>query len=551
MKSDVSAKSNLSPGNLFVLIAAVVFFILLRLLGWLNSPELENHDSVAYLLWAEVFRSGDWQAIVNLNPDAAPLLPLLTAIASFLPGDIEAAGRLVSISSSIATMAAVYLIGRRIGNQICGVLAIVLLAVSPHFFRMSYSILTEPLYIALFTWIVFVFISTVDKPSLKSGAALGALCGLAFLTRVEAILFILALPVLHFVYRWLREPGQPLKPVAHSNLLLVLLMAAIAAPQIIRVSAQMNFFALNGRSAWTLILSNPDGKSYDEKLSGLDYDPQIRNLQYLQTHPAELQAMVQDSGYMTLLKEYAATAIGNLRGMHDRQLVLLTGLPVLVFAVVGFLALLKSGRAADALLIVAFLAIAMVAPLLYHVTLRHLLILVPLLCVLASPGIVETANVLSSQLLSGGKFHKPVLLTCLAIASLIPLAQTAEFILEPDEANGEYNEASLTAPAEILQRFASENARPANVMSRKAYLAFLTDSSSESPPFTDLDGLLNYIDGHPIDFLFYEQNHLEGYPFVDEIGSATWRRNFRKVYSTNEYGTPQVLYAVQGNALVN
>src|SRR5690606_22167960 len=126
--------------------------------------------------------------IVNLDPDAAPLLPLAVALVSFLTPDLETAARTVSMLASLATMVAVYLLGRRITDRSGAVLGIVLLAVaSPYFFRLSYSTLSEPLYIALYAWIVLVFVAGVDRPRLRTGIVLGVLAGLAFLTRVEAV----------------------------------------------------------------------------------------------------------------------------------------------------------------------------------------------------------------------------------------------------------------------------------------------------------------------------------------------------------------------------
>ena len=64
---------------------------------------------------------------------------------------------------------------------------------------MSYSVMSDPLYIALLTWTAAVLLITIEKPGLRSGIALGVLSGLAFLTRVEGILLMAALPLLHLV----------------------------------------------------------------------------------------------------------------------------------------------------------------------------------------------------------------------------------------------------------------------------------------------------------------------------------------------------------------
>jgi hypothetical protein len=99
---------------------------------------------------------------------------------------------------------------------------------------------------------------------------LGIIFGFAFLNRIEGIIFLGIIP--YFTqYIWFGKTLLDGKKLLLFNGLYVFVFFIGHFPQIYMVSSKMDRFALNGREAWSLILHNPDGKSYEEKLCGLTY----------------------------------------------------------------------------------------------------------------------------------------------------------------------------------------------------------------------------------------------------------------------------------------
>src|SRR5262249_29671070 len=148
-------------------------------------------------------------------------------------------------------------------------IGLVILSFSPFFIRYSYSVLTEPSYIAVLYLGFWLYLSQYKYPKLWSAVLLGILFGLSFLNRLEGLLYLAAIPLLQFTH--FLAVGRTSYDLQHFSAfiaLFVLFFSLISAPQIWRVSEKMGHFALNGRQVWSLILNNPDGKSYNEKISG-------------------------------------------------------------------------------------------------------------------------------------------------------------------------------------------------------------------------------------------------------------------------------------------
>ena len=63
--------------------------------------------------------------------------------------------------------------------------------------------------------------------------------------------------------------------------------------------------------------------------------------------------------------------------------------------------------------------------------------------------------------------------------------------------------------------------------------------------YTDLAGLLTYMEGHDIEFVLAEEEFLVNYPFYSEIGGNSWREHFVEVYVLDEHpGRRRALYSV-------
>ena len=152
-------------------------------------------DGIAYLDLARgVAESGPAAAFRSIQH---PLYPLVGG----LLGGGETVLLIIGIVAGSSGCLAVFLIGRRVASRTVGVVAAILYAVSPAFVTYEASTLTEGLYIPLFLWSVALALAALDRPLRGIGG--GILCGLAYLTRPDALLAGLAVPCgLLLIRRW-------------------------------------------------------------------------------------------------------------------------------------------------------------------------------------------------------------------------------------------------------------------------------------------------------------------------------------------------------------
>ena len=119
-----------------------------------------------------------------------PLYPLILSILPALGTLSLTAARMFSVVFGCGTVVVVALIGRRIAGQRVGLIAAVLCAVYPSFVAADGSIMSEPLFGLLVGLVVLQGLRLRERQRTVDGLLLGALIGLATLTRSEALILL-------------------------------------------------------------------------------------------------------------------------------------------------------------------------------------------------------------------------------------------------------------------------------------------------------------------------------------------------------------------------
>jgi 4-amino-4-deoxy-L-arabinose transferase-like glycosyltransferase len=117
-----------------------------------------------------------------------PLWPFLLSLSSLLGGTSYTAHRLTQCAVGAIVVVAIGLLGRRVGGERVGLLAAAISAVYPILLRADGSLMSETLYGVLLAATLWLALRFAHRPSLGLAAGLGALVGLAALTRGEALL---------------------------------------------------------------------------------------------------------------------------------------------------------------------------------------------------------------------------------------------------------------------------------------------------------------------------------------------------------------------------
>ena len=494
---------------------ALVVYLVIRLIVWKNTTILEDHDSISYLETIKVFLTWEANRVWHLNPDATPLYPFFGALFS-LPGwSVEVGARLCSLVFSVGLAVAIVGIGQRFASAAAIGLGLVIMAFNTSIIPLSISVLTEPIFIAMVYFGLWLFWRQYENPAKTQGLLLGALFGMSFLARTEGVIFLVAVPFLQLVhFGFFRRSNYTFKPLLVWALCFVAAFAAISLPQIWRVSDMMGRFAINGRQVWEVILNQPDGKSYEAKIYGLDYSPQQLNLEYIQSH---LETLPRFESSISVL-QFAKTVVRNFNDLYQRQLGLLIGPLGLIFFAFGILGLFAQRRYYEIFLVLAFIGITLIAPLVHDVDLRHIAVIGPLMMLIEGVGILYVSSLIFSftrkdedrERVWLRKGLPPALAGLLLICSAHPLLQT----FRPPRANYEYSPDAFKEPLAMVKReFLLDRERIPRIAVRKAFFTYMAGAQRFFIPFADYQGLIKYCRLNDIDYLLLEDNLVKNYPF--------------------------------------
>ncbi len=143
-------------------------------------------DGIEYLEMARDFAAGHWMRALGLA--LSPLYPWLISLASPFTNNLEMAGNLISALFGTAAVAILYYLMREaFGRRDIATGAAALAAIHPGLASYSASVRTESGYLCLAAATIWLFARGVRKRSISSLAVAGAVGGIAYLYRAEAI----------------------------------------------------------------------------------------------------------------------------------------------------------------------------------------------------------------------------------------------------------------------------------------------------------------------------------------------------------------------------
>lgn len=152
---------------------------------------LEFHTVAAQLARGQGYLEPLFLAPAHVpTADKPPLYPLVLAGPAALGAGSVAWNRIVSCVLGAILVVGVGLLGRRVGGPRLGLAAAALAAVYPAFVALDGSVRSESLYAPLIAFTLVAAYRLRDRPGAGRALALGAIIGLAALTRSEAVLLL-------------------------------------------------------------------------------------------------------------------------------------------------------------------------------------------------------------------------------------------------------------------------------------------------------------------------------------------------------------------------
>lgn len=539
---DIEGRSRWTGRRLLLLLFLFALYLSVRVVAFEHADRLEDNDSGGYAITvAEMVTEGPAHVWDLLDPDASPLYLYFAGLFADDRSSAVAAGRLASLVSSAVLFWVLAVAGLRLIGFWPATIGLLLLTLNPYLVQFSSAMLTEPTYLAL-VYLGLALLVVFRWGTWWSGAAVGVVFGLAFLTRFEGILFLGAVPLFLVGWRLLGGQKRPdWRTVAGWGAVFVLTFSAVASIQVVRVSRDMGRFALNGRQTWSALMQSDDGRSYQEKSYGLDHSDTQVNIRYLQTHPdAAAEAAIEVDPF-----DYLRLAVYNWQDFYERRLGILLGPAVLAFALVGVLSLLAARRFFLLAAVGAFLALAMTGPLLHNVVFRHVAIVMPALLLLAGLGVVD-AVIRAGVIFRLERRH--LLAGFLVVASVVALMDAPSLRaslagLGDEWTNRRYEPDDYLEPARQIRE--TSPGIPL-IVARKTYMAAHAEARNIMLPFADFDALVRYCREHDADFLVLEYRFIEDeYPFISRFEGGSPGYPFELVYRAEEAtGAPLEVYRI-------
>lgn len=474
-----------------------------------NAVVVEGSDSVRYAWEMEHLAGHVSSTGESLNPDFTPLYPALGSLLVRAGFESEIAARIVSLAASVVTFFAVSWFAWSARSARAVAVTGLLFAFSPALLELSVAVFTESLYLGAVWLGLWVYARSGLDAGWRQGALAGLLLGAAFLTRVEGLLFLVSLPVVHLARTVLQRRGRAaLTQVLRWAAGYAVVFLLLAAPQIAWTSERLGSFAINGRQIWVALFNAGGG---NERIYGLDHDPGKINLDVLREHPEIAATYRSEVSPVRTLRKIASNAVRRL----PLRMAQLLGLPVLACSLVGLVVLVWR-RDGSTLWMLGLLTFNLLPALAHTVAPRHLSLITPMLLILAASGMLTIGDALFSR----ARRAAPGLAVALAIVGVnlaLAAPELRTLTLEPPQGNDDYVPAKIAELAAFLPARTSDGSIP-RLMARKSYLARASGARIVHLPHADYAGLVRYARLNEVDFVFLQDNLDGTFPFRSEWG---------------------------------
>ena len=266
-------KKKLNPAVPLLAILAVSLVVRIALMT--SSSLIIENEGGEYASIAENLLAGKGYVGLGLTgrPQLGfpPLYPFSIAVISLLvTHDTELAGRLVSLVMGLGLVFVTFKIGTLMYGRTVGLITATLVGLHPLLVRLSVSVQSEPTYFTLVFSGVYCFLKSVDLRNIRWFFWAGAFWALAYLTRPEAILFLVIMSGYLSLISYMTR--QPWRPILARLSLLIVVFALLASPHIFFLHRYTGQVRIEGKSPVNYAISQRmmSGMGLPEALFGVD-----------------------------------------------------------------------------------------------------------------------------------------------------------------------------------------------------------------------------------------------------------------------------------------
>lgn len=504
-----------------------------------------NGDGAYYTILGERFVSGDFAG--GISAYWSPFYSVLTGVSSLFFTDREFSGRFVSLLAGSLLIIPAYFLIRDFFGRSAAYVGSVLLTLHPFLIKSSGWAMTESVYTLILTTCVLSGWYALSKGNARIFLVTGLLLGLAFLTKPEAIGYLLLMLPLTLAARFF-GPDKSLVRCGLNYLILLLGFGFFFLPYCLHLHNKTGTWTLSQKIAVNLPAADFEGTflglsgdgriTLKDRLWGDDYQTEYRpGISDANASPDSVALQ----GFASDMYILGSKALFLLRKQLREYFPVILPIPFAIFAIAGFfLAPWTRIRAAKEIYLFSFVTCTLLGYAASAVELRYLFPIIPLLIVWASRGITEVsewlARIVKSVFPTRREVKPLVLATCILILLLGWSVPRFVLALKPDDiTNVPFEEKN----AGLWIKEHSNQAQPI-VLSSHITPAFYAKAKHLYLPDEDLSTVVEYAKRRGVDYLvFSERRSGDTAAFVTEKNSPL--RDLNLVYQDQQNATHRVL----------
>jgi len=520
-----------------VLMCIFLIGVIARIIKFKDSS-LEM-DFVAFSrLGKNLIESGRYVFGENYNVGVffPPGYPIFIGLTDLLVNDLFVSTKLVSLFASCITILLSYFIGKELYNKESGLFAAFVYALYPVILIISVDGYSDALFFCFLTFSLYLFIISAKKDNFLIHALLGISFAMAYLTRPEG-LFLLLLPFLQLlgVFTPLEREPHPsfltgLTEKLHFNKKYLLKIFVVYSVFFLVISPYMLFlkdytgkFGLSGKSDTSILLGELSGdKGYHEIVNAPDnlYDKAAFTLTEDKT-----QLTGWDRKANASLKDYILKDPVNLLKRYQKNILqeikTLTKLIIPIILPLFFSFFNRElFRNRMSLIFIILPSIFFLLYPLFIIIEKQTLLIILFLILFSSGGFANSQSAVSElanyysikknkiqQLLE--KNIKYLIVIILILSSLSYLKYSSF-----DKSS---NPAEHERTGYYLKKYVSREYEKLNVMSRKPYVSFYSDSRFTMLPYANSTDVINFAKLYSVDYIVIDERALGKWEYYDEL----------------------------------
>ena len=470
-----------------------------------------------------------------------PLFPFLIAALTLVTHDAEYAGRLVSVLLGTLLTVPVYFIGRHLYSRPVALLSATLIACHPLLINFSATLYCETTYVTLLLTAVYWSLRAFQRQNAGSFAAGGLFFGLAYLTRPEAMVYPFVVVVLAFLWSRIRERQFHLS----ATLWMPAISLLLAIPYILWLHGETGQWRIEGKSPlnYTTARRMQIGEDPYEAQYAVGPDLRERGV-WIQSNLETIRSTrFTAREFVSYLRAKSREVLTFPKDSISGSLVLGSP-PLFAFAVLGlFRRRWNPETIVDQFFLCTVIGVACGALFgIYYLSLRFLLVLLPVFIVWASNGIAAMAVWGRSMVgvVNGGRGSRGAAVGVAAVLSAVIPVLSVMTISEAYEIRASNRSSRpIRMAGAWLDAYAPGSKTVVDVTTS---MAFHANAEFIPFPYCSPETALRYFDKRNVDFIILKDPEVPSRPYLKE-----WMENgipsarARLIYRTQAPVTGRIL----------